>query len=503
MRSFSWAGFMRYGVAVVVAAAAVWFRVQVDPLLGDQVPFAILFFAVLLMTWYGGFWPAVTTIIVGAIGGVYFLLPPRGHPVALRLEQQLVLGLYLGVSFGIALLGAAMRTGQRRAELQTQTVVQEREKLRVTLASIADAVIVADALGRVTLLNRVAQTLTGWAAEEARGLPLEQIFIIHNEQTGQPVENWVTDVLREGRLVASADHAVLTARDGFQRPIDESAAPIRDENGNVGGIVLVFRDVSEQRRAEQALRGSEARHRERARLAAFGKTVALCLNQADTLASMLDHCAQALVKHLDGAFARIWTLNDSTNVLELQASAGLYTHLDGPHSRVPVGKLKIGLIAQERKPHLTNSVVGDPRVGDQEWAKREGMVAFAGYPLLVEDRVVGVMAMFSRQPFSDVTLEALASVANGLASAIERRRAADQLREADGRKGRFLRILAQELRGPLFQMRSAIELVHRSTDDAAALGQAHFLLERELQDLTRLVNERLPDGEILPEPESN
>ena len=87
------------------------------------------------------------------------------------------------------------------------------------------------------------------------------------------------------------------------------------------------------------------------------------------------------------------------DVLELQASAGLYTHLDGPHSRVPVGQYKIGLIAQERKPHLTNTVVGDPRVSDQEWAQREGMVAFAGYPLIVEDRLVGVMAMFARHPF--------------------------------------------------------------------------------------------------------
>lgn len=81
---------------------------------------------------------------------------------------------------------------------------------------------------------------------------------------------------------------------------------------------------------------------------------------------------------LDAAFARIWTFNEADDVLELQASAGIYTHLDGAHSRVPVGKFKIGLIAEEREPHLTNSVVGDARVGDQEWAKREGMVAFAG-----------------------------------------------------------------------------------------------------------------------------
>ena len=122
-------------------------------------------------------------------------------------------------------------------------------------------------------------------------------------------------------------------------------------------------------------------------------------------------------------------MNPHDDVLELRASAGLYTHLDGPHSRVPVGKYKIGLIAQERKPHLTNAVVGDPRVSDQEWAKREGMVAFAGYPLVVDDRLVGVMAMFARHPLSEATLEAMASVADEIAVGIERKFAQERLHE--------------------------------------------------------------------------
>jgi anti-anti-sigma regulatory factor len=107
----------------------------------------------------------------------------------------------------------------------------------------------------------------------------------------------------------------------------------------------------------------------------------------------------------------------------------MYTHLDGAHGRVPVGKFKIGLIAAERRPHLTNSVVGDPRVGDQEWARREGMVAFAGYPLLIEDRLVGVLAMFARERLTEDTLEALASVSNVIAQGIERRRAEEALAE--------------------------------------------------------------------------
>jgi PAS domain S-box-containing protein len=150
-----------------------------------------------------------------------------------------------------------------------------------------------------------------------------------------------------------------------------------------------------------------------------------------SLQSMLQKSAEALVRHLGVAFARVWTLNPKESLLELQASAGMYTHLNGAHSRVPVGELKIGLIAKERQPHLTNDVCNDPRVSDKEWAREKGMVAFAGYPLLVEDRVVGVMAMFARHPLTEDTVETIATVAAPIAQGIERKRAEEALRASE------------------------------------------------------------------------
>jgi len=150
-----------------------------------------------------------------------------------------------------------------------------------------------------------------------------------------------------------------------------------------------------------------------------------------SLQSMLQKSAEALVRHLGVAFARIWTLNPKESLLELQASAGMYTHLNGRHSRVPLGKLKIGLIAQERQPHLTNDVANDPRISAPEWAIEQGLVAFAGYPLLVEDRVVGVMAMFARHPLTEDTVETIATVAAPIAQGIERKRAEEALRASE------------------------------------------------------------------------
>ncbi len=152
--------------------------------------------------------------------------------------------------------------GERRLAAEQaarQVAHEERERLHVTLASIGDAVISTDAQGRVEFLNPVAEQLVGWRSGEAAGKRLEDVFRIVNENTRQPVENPALRALREGKIVGLANHTVLISKDGTERPIDDSAAPIKDATGNRIGSVLVFRDISERRRAEQGLRASEAR----------------------------------------------------------------------------------------------------------------------------------------------------------------------------------------------------------------------------------------------------
>jgi PAS domain S-box-containing protein len=129
----------------------------------------------------------------------------------------------------------------------------QQEWYRVTLASIGDAIITSDSDGRVSYMNSVAETLTGWTTETAKGRPLADVFHIVNETTRDPVENPVGLVMRSGHTVGLANHTVLISRDGTERPIADSAAPILDDTGRILGVVLVFRDFTEQRRAEEAI----------------------------------------------------------------------------------------------------------------------------------------------------------------------------------------------------------------------------------------------------------
>jgi len=197
-------------------------------------------------------------------------------------------------------------------------------------------------------------------------------------------------------------------------------------------IVELHHQISKRRQAENALA-------EQVRLLSLSSEIGFILTKGKTLQEILQQCSEAMVRFLDAAFARIWTINPAGNLLELKASAGLYTHLDGARSRLPINEHnKIGFIALHRAPHLTNEVIGDPQVTDQAWARQHGLVAFAGHPMLIEDRVIGVMAMFSHRPLTDITLKSLAAIADIIALGIERKNSEVSLRLARDKAQRYL-----------------------------------------------------------------
>ncbi len=186
----------------------------------------------------------------------------RWHTEQITYQDGRILGAYEVDAFQTAPgeMAAIFQDVTERRQA-AEDLERERQRLSVTLRSIGDAVIATDARARVTLMNPVAEALTGWTAADAAGRPLADVFRISSEDTGEPAEDPVARVLQQGMVVGLANHTVLVARDGARRPIADSGAPIREPGGEVFGVVLVFRDQSAEREAERRLVESEARYR--------------------------------------------------------------------------------------------------------------------------------------------------------------------------------------------------------------------------------------------------
>lgn len=183
-----------------------------------------------------------------------------------RLRSILLLTLLLGLAALYSLTGLVLWQREKKAHYRALYLSEAALRANIehhstTLKAIGDAVIATDARGIVKLINPVAEALTGWKDAEARGRPLEEVFRIVNEQTREKVEDPVVKVLRKGIVVGLANHTLLIARDGTERPIADSGAPIRDDKGEIIGVVLVFRDQTQERVAAARLAARERYYR--------------------------------------------------------------------------------------------------------------------------------------------------------------------------------------------------------------------------------------------------
>jgi PAS domain S-box-containing protein len=262
--------------------------------------------------------------------------------------------------------------------------------------------------GQITEANDAFLQMVGYTREELQRSQIDWRRMTPSEHLPMD-ERALAEIAATGRCMPFEKE--YFRKDGSRVPVLIGAAAIE---GAVDRGICYIVDIAQQKQAE-------AKVREAARLATLRAEVAFRLAANTSLPVIAQGVCELLVSHLDVAFARLWTLNEDEQVLELQASAGRYTHLDGPHGRVPVGQFKIGRIAQQRQPHLTNDVAHDPEISDPEWARREGMVAFAGYPLLLGGRLLGVLGMFARHALSEQVLADLPPLVDSVAHCLQRK----------------------------------------------------------------------------------
>ncbi|MGD0231176.1 MAG: PAS domain S-box protein [Syntrophorhabdales bacterium] len=213
----------------------------------------------------GGLGSGLAATALGGLAAYYFFIPPIGSLTITTLGDAVALALFCFIGAFMSVIAHRLR--QARAE---QIKREHEQRLATTLASIGDAVIATDVAGRITFMNPVAESLTGWNRGDASMKPVAEIFKIVNNQTRSEVESPVTKVLRQGMVIGLANHTILIRKDGKEVPIDDSDAPIRDKDGNTTGVVLVFRDITERKAAEEMLHQKEAELGEAQRLAHLG-----------------------------------------------------------------------------------------------------------------------------------------------------------------------------------------------------------------------------------------
>ncbi len=442
-----------YVVAVLACIIAWALRTALDPLLGQQVIYAPLLLSVAFAAWYGGLGPALLATLLGAVISWYAYLSPGHRFGPLDVDDAVQLGLYCAAAMCIGGIASALRASRARAEALALEVMAkgaglesthaelaaERDRFRITLQAIADAVVATDAQGNVTFVNECAVKLTGWPATEAAGKPLAKVLRTLDERTRRSV----TVALDRGPK-DDAGTMILVARDGSERLIEPKVSTIRDRGGATGGFVLVFRDTTEARHARAALEESEARFR-------------VMADQTPVLLWMSD------AKRRGVYFNRSW-LEFTGRTAEQEAgdgwAAGVHPEDFGPWQAAYVE-------AFDARTPFTREYRLRRHDGEYRWIldhgapRFDGDGDFAGY--------IGACLDITQRKDAEASIGAFTQ-----------------------RKSAFLASLAHELRNPLAPIRSSIELLQRLPASAdPRVARAQDIIERQCTRLAVLVDDLL------------
>lgn len=379
-------------------------------------------------------------------------------------------------------------TAELRLQAANEALREREEELAATLRSIGDGVIATDARGHVTAMNPVAEKLTGWSLEAARGRPLDEVFMIFNEDTRLPVESPAALVIEKGAVVGLANHTVLVARDGSERAIADSGAPIPGPDGKVQGVVLVFRDVSAERHDENIRR---------------------------EYAEYLRRSEETLRAALRASRSLAWTLDFQTNVVMLsentpevlgasasQSIEGL-TSMIHPDDRAAV-VASVTALAEGRVPPDTVFRFLRHDTGEEAWLESRAQ------PVLdAAGRAVGATGHLVDVTGRQRAEEALRIADELRARSVELELEHSRVQEASRLKSEFLANMSHEFRTPLNAIIGFTELLHDHQVEPDAPEHDEFLgdILSSARHLLHLINEILDLAkveagklEVRPEP---
>ena len=375
-----------------------------------------------------------------------------------------------------------------------ETKLKESEQwLSTVLNSIGDAVIAviaSDNKGLVTFMNPVAEGLTGWKGQEASGKDLTEVFNVVNEGTRTPTESPVAKALREGTVTGSTDHAVLIARDGREIPIDESVAPITNDQGNVTGAVLVFRDITERKRAEEM-------RIKRARLAELGAELWLSHDiKGESLERpALDKLTDGFRTHLDSAAWGVLAVEGEQRALDIflckkfsPEQRALIT------DKIIVAFSALGEVPLAREALVTGIHGDDPAFPDVGPIQTQILL-----PLVVRGKTTGLAFIFSDRSddYSPDEVFLFSMLAHQLAVTLENARLFQEMTALDRMKSEFIAIASHELRTPLHNIRGFTKLLlDGKVQDAETQREFLSIVDEQSAHLTRLVNDILDTSRI-------
>jgi PAS domain S-box-containing protein len=382
-------------------------------------------------------------------------------------------------------------TQRKEAEEALRASERESHKLAMIVSRTDNAVVLTDAVGRVEWVNDGFTRLTGYQLDEIHGRKPGEL--LQGPDTDRSAVAYVRDRLcqQKGFKVELVNYA----KSGRRYWVDIEVQPIYDDDRRLTHFMAIERDITDRKRAEQVLA-------ERSAHAALAAEIGVSLTKRGGRTEMLQACADAFVRHLGIAATRIWTVGSNAPVLDLQASAGLHARADDEQCHLTIGEVGIGRIAKDMRPRLSNDAVHNLQAVDADWALREGIVSFAGHPLIVNNQLVGVVAVFARKPLSEETAGVMAIVADKIALGIQRARAEEMLQvaketaEAANRaKGDFLANMSHEIRTPMNGILGMVELA-LSTRLNADQRQYLGMVQSSAETLLSLIDDILDFSKI-------